>query len=448
MRKRQFILYVTIVFAVLLAQGQAQASQSLTIITVTNTNDAGVGSLRQAILDANTSPDETLIAFNIPGEGVRTIETLSPLPTITAPAIIDGLTQSGASCEHWPPTLRIELNGGQAGHKTDGLEISAGNSLVRGLVINRFDGNGIVLNSNPGNVLECNFIGTDATGTVALGNDGTGVLIKNSTSNRVGGATPETRNLISANHTDGLAIVGYLASHNTVAGNFIGTDVTGAAALGNRQLGVYIREAPANMIGGLESGARNIISGNSWDGIHIHPFSAQGNTVAGNYIGTDLTGIEPLGNGGTGIVISQASNNTIGGTTVAARNVVSSNGRDGVYLFESHNNTVAGNYIGVNTLGTGNLGNQWSGVSLYMASYNIIGGATLEAQNVIAGNQDYGIYIYGTRSIGNSYADNILGTDVTGAVLLSNGIGDIELERVGPRDLGQMLDLGSAPPVF
>ncbi|MCG8404534.1 MAG: hypothetical protein MI923_04970, partial [Phycisphaerales bacterium] len=128
--------------------------------TVTHTGDSGAGSLRQAILDANASPGTEVIDFNIPGAGPHTIQPLTPLPTITDPVVIDGKTQPG--CTGVP---FIELDGSLAG-SADGLLITAGSSTVRGLIINRFSGDGIELRTNGVNRIECNYIGTDVGGTV------------------------------------------------------------------------------------------------------------------------------------------------------------------------------------------------------------------------------------------------------------------------------------------
>src|SRR5262249_43145871 len=138
--------------------------------TVLYTADSGAGSLRQAILDANANPGADLIAFNIGGGGVQTIAPTSPLPGITDPVTIDGTTQAG-----FAGSPIIELNGAGAGASSHGLIISAGNSTVRGLVINRFSVNGIVLHTNGGNVLEGNYIGTNVAGTAGLGNQVHGV---------------------------------------------------------------------------------------------------------------------------------------------------------------------------------------------------------------------------------------------------------------------------------
>ena len=140
-------------------------------IAVINTNDSGPGSLRQAITDSNAdSGDRDTIVFNIPGSGVHTITPLTALPALSQPVVIDGTTQPG-----FAGMPLIELNGN--GLAAAGLIITGGNSIVRGLVINRFGGAGIRLQTNGGNAVEGNFVGTDATGTIARPNGNAGIFI-------------------------------------------------------------------------------------------------------------------------------------------------------------------------------------------------------------------------------------------------------------------------------
>ena len=143
---------------------------------MSNTDDHGSGSLRQAIVDANASanvsgvPDE--IDFDIPGTGLHVISPSIGLPPITDPVVIDGYTQPGSSpntvLDGDSATLVIVLDG-SVDPFADGLQLYAGNSTVRGLVINGFT-SGITVSSAGGNVIEGNFIGTDATGLLDLGN--------------------------------------------------------------------------------------------------------------------------------------------------------------------------------------------------------------------------------------------------------------------------------------
>lgn len=397
-----------------------------TEFVVTNTNDSGAGSLRQAILDANADPGTETIRFNIPGSGVRTITPTSALPTITDAVIIDGTTQPGFS-----GTPIIELNGSSAGTNASGLTIFAGNSTVKGLVINRFSSSGISLSGVGGNVIAGNYIGTDATGTVDLGNAG-GVRIF-SPNNIIGGTTAGTRNLISGN-IEGIRIEGSSATVNQVLGNYIGTDVTGTAALGNSNEGVRIDSAPNNIIGGTTAGARNIISGNSNNGVTIVNRGANGNVVQGNYIGTDVTGNVALGNHGAGVsAVWWASNNTIGGTVAGARNLISGN-INGVMIADSTStgNLVQGNYIGTKADGISALGNIYEGVFIGNGtSNNTIGGISPGAGNTIAYNGGSGIAIWFNASTGNRISSN--------SIFFNNGLGiDLVTTGVGvtPNDPG------------
>src|SRR5262245_6866446 len=176
----------------------------LATFPVTSTADSGNGSLRQAILSAESTPGADTISFSI-GSGPQTIRLSSPLPQINDSVTIDGTTQPG-----YAGTPLIELNGSTAGAGANGLTISAGNSTVRGLAIRGFAGSGIVLDTNGGDVIQGNFIGTNAAGTV-LANGGSGVLISGVGNNTVGGTTAAARNVISGNSGAGVTITGAAA---------------------------------------------------------------------------------------------------------------------------------------------------------------------------------------------------------------------------------------------
>ena len=125
----------------------------------------------------------------------------------------------------------------------------AGDSTIRGLIINHFDNGGILIDVDGGNVMEGNFIGTDATGMNAAANGGAGVGMTTG-NNLIGGSTAGARNLISGNR-EGVIILASSAVGNSVQGNLIGTDVTGAVALANSGAGVRVSQAPDNIIGGV-----------------------------------------------------------------------------------------------------------------------------------------------------------------------------------------------------
>jgi hypothetical protein len=407
------------------------------VFTVTNTNDSGTGSLRQAITDANVSGGT--IAFNIPGTGVHTISPTTVLPTITQTVTIDGYSQPGSSPNTNPPTLglntvlTIELNGQFSGANFGGLVVNAPNCTVRGLVINRFVGDGIRVCTD-GNVFTGNFIGTDPTGAMASGN-GSGAIggidfgFCGTPSNcTIGGTTPDARNLISANVGSGIAFGG---TGNTVQGNLIGTDVTGTMALGNTDRGINAGGGSNALIGGTSVAARNIISGNG-RGIELGSSS----TVQGNFIGTDVTGTVAVGNPNAGVDINGTSNNVIGGLTATPGtppgNLISGNvGNTGVILgVGGSGNLIQGNIIGADIMGTQALGN--SGGILINGHDNTVGGTAAGARNIIAFNGGgnlmcsspffTGIWVHNSAAINNA----ILGNSI-----FSNASLGIDLEYDG-----------------
>src|SRR5205085_760950 len=149
--------------------------------------------------------------------------------------------------------------------------------------------------------------------------------------NVIGGTAAGAGNVISGNDNDGVEIGGADTSGNVVLGNFIGTDYTGSAALGNAEDGVYLwGGTTGNVIGGTAAGARNVISGNEWNGVEISSAHTSGNVVLGNFIGTDYTGSAALGNGDGVALNDGSSSNTIGGTAAGAGNVISGNDSYGV----------------------------------------------------------------------------------------------------------------------
>jgi hypothetical protein len=239
--------------------GNASIRVTDPVFLVTTTLDSGDGSLRQAILDADATPGPDIILFAI-GTGFQTINLASPLPAITQPIMIDGTSQPGYS-----GSPLIQLNGADAGPNADGLLITAGNSMVLGLVINRFSLNGIELQNSGGNALEGNYIGTDVTGTRPLGN-GVGVLV-NSSNNMIGGTADAAGNIIAGNQGNGIVISE--GSGNVVQGNFIGTDPSRTINLGNGNNGVYLANASGNTIGGTDDAAGNVIAYNGNDGVLV-----------------------------------------------------------------------------------------------------------------------------------------------------------------------------------
>lgn len=339
--------------------------------------NAGSGkvTLRAAIEQANYTPGRDYIYFNL-GTGAQTLNIgkkpngtfLGPLPAITDDLWILGYTQPG-----YNNRPLIELNGANAGAGADGLKITGGDSVVQGLIINRFQGDGIELSTGGFNRITQNYIGTDSTGNRtldsagnALGN-GIGVHIVNSKWNTITSAfnlTPFTYNRIAGNREDGVKIEGTASQYNVVVSSLIGTN--GSRDLGNGANGVAITDgASLNTIGGTAlANDRNIISGNNAAGVFIT--SANQNVVRGNIIGADAFASTAIGNG-TGVLIRKAAHNTIGGTVPEARNIISGNATgivmdnpntspngNNAYVDPNHpsptfKNAVQGNYIGVGT---------------------------------------------------------------------------------------------------
>jgi CSLREA domain-containing protein len=362
------------------------------LITVTTTSDDltpndGTVSLREAItaINAGTNlgdPDITsqnpgtfgtndTIRFNIPGAGVRTINVGSSasaagiaLPTITKPVLIDGYTQPGASANTQANSdnavLLVELSGTSAGASANGLTVNTGSATVGvtigGLVINRFSGNGIRLQSGD-TTISGNFIGTNAQGNAQLPNGLDGVRIDSPSRGSIGGPVPALRNVISGNTLDGVHILGTTA---VIVGNFIGVNAAGTGPVGTRTGSTSPNTASGNFLYGIEisGGNNNTVGGNAavrnvigfnLDGVEIDN-GGQNNTVAGNFIGVGADGTTAAGNVLHGVALRSSGNlaapfgpgqtaepgvqrNTIGGTGAGAGNVVAFNGSAGVAVF-------------------------------------------------------------------------------------------------------------------
>ncbi len=381
----------------------------------------GVISLREAIEAANNTSGTDTINFNILDAlvgGAHTIDVLSALPDITDTVIIDGTSEPD-----FGGTPIIELDGSSAG-AVDGLRLLAGSdgSTIQGLVINQFGSQGIEINNSDGNTIAGNYIGTDVTGTIDLGNGSAGIYLFSAQNNTIGGTTAVARNLISGNQGSGILRQGSNGG-NVIQGNYIGTDVTGTLDLGNSQNGIAFAGSGADTIGGAVAGAGNVISGNNFSGISIG-VGADGVTIQGNYIGTNAAGTGAIANSGDGLALS-SDNNQVGGTSALARNVISGNTGDGLQI-AGDNNTVEGNYIGINAAGTGYLGNALQGVFITSnADGNTIGGTVAGARNVISGNDEDGIRL--DNATNTTIQGNYVGLNAAGTAAIGNSQEGINL---------------------
>jgi titin len=331
----------------------------------------------------------------------------------------------------------VSLLGAGSGNTVGGAAAGAGNVIAANVRV------GIYVAGTSGALIAGNRIGTNAAGTAALGNGLTTnvpglMLVFGSKNNVVGGTTAGAGNLISGNGYAGVVISGAGTSGNVVLGNYIGTDESGAAKLGNGAGGVALfGGASGNTVGGTASGAGNVISGNHNGGVEISQAGTSGNVVLSNLIGTDKSGTTPLGNGLGGVAIyGGASGNTVGGTASGAANVISGNHNGGVEISQTgtSGNAVLGNLIGTDERGTAKLGNGLGGVVLFGgASGNMVGGTASGAANVISGNY-LGVRLYGRGTSGNAVLGNMIGTDESGTAPLGNLGSGVSIESGASRN--------------
>jgi hypothetical protein len=219
--------------------------------------------------------------------------------------------------------------------------------------------------------------------------------------------------------TDTVTIDGYTqrgASENTLEeGNdaVLKVEIDGSGAGLTNGLAI---DASDSTIKGL------VINRFGLDGIGIDG-DATGNSIEGNFIGTNATGTADRGNGSNGVDISgESSNNTIGGTQPAQRNLISGNNFSGVIVDGGANNSVKGNFIGTTKDGSGDLGNSDSGVAVIEPD-NTVGGTEPEAGNTISGNGDFGVLVNGSGATGNSILSNsIFSNDSLGIDLFADGV--------------------------
>ncbi|MCH7480947.1 MAG: right-handed parallel beta-helix repeat-containing protein, partial [Chloroflexi bacterium] len=432
--KRIFLLAI-LILSIVFAVGPAQVARAAVIFTVNDNGDDGdfllngicetatdngVCTLRAAIEEANSEIGIDTIQFDLNGPPYIIVVGAAGLPEIDEGVIIDGTSQSGYS-----GSPIVQLDG--AAVAGDGLKITGGNSTVKGLVIRDFGGDGIELSgSNGSNVITNNYIGTILDGSSDAGND-VGIRINDSGSNVIGGSTAADRNVISGNAV-GIIIEGVDSIANSVTGNYIGTNSTGLSAVGNTGDGVRVTGAGNTVIGGTTAGVRNIISGNGGDGVQVTGSLSANSTIAGNYIGTDVTGLVDLGNSGYGVRLATTTNITVGGSSSSSRNIISGNGSSGVLLDgNADGNFVRGNYIGLNKDGDAGLGNTSQGIHINNADNNTIGGSTFGQRNVISDNGANGINII-NGAAGNTISGNRIGTNPGGTVNFGNGAHGVRVD--------------------
>lgn len=330
--------------------------------------------------------------------------------------------------------------GTAAAGNDDGIRLfNATNTLIGGIARNA----GNVISGNTqfgindtassnftgGNRIEGNRIGTNAAGTAALGN-GVGIQILDISGESVGGIDALARNIISGNVDAGLIVSG--ATEDTfdtlIQNNFIGTDVTGAATLGNGDGGVLITGALAadTKVQG------NVISGNIGPGLTVQS-GADATLITHNLIGSDATGLDALPNTQAGVFLDGDTGTSLGGTNLGDGNVISGNGQHGVHMVTGDGNLL-GNVIGADITGQAPLPNQQNGIHVTGARSGFIG-AVSGGRNVISGNAGHGIAFAGVTAVDLRIRNNCIGTGPQGVIDVGNGGSGVHVGSTVPTAL-------------
>ncbi len=219
--------------------------ETLATYTVTSLADSGVGTLRQAILDANSGGGVDIIEFSVAG----TISLQSALPGLSDQITIDATTVPG-----YTDTPLVFIDGSATG-ASDGLVVNSGasGSIIKGLGLYNFNTsntNSIWLNGASNVTLQSNSIGLDASGNV-VGNNGGIYLSAGASNNLIGGDTAGAGNVITGSATDGIFVNSDAGNANTILANSI---------YGNSGLAIDLATngVNANDAGDADSGANDL----------------------------------------------------------------------------------------------------------------------------------------------------------------------------------------------
>ncbi len=398
---------------------------------LTNNNDC---TLRAAIMEVNAlGGDEPYnIYFDLGLTGLIHVSDSTAIPTITVPVNLDGLADnSDTSCPASAgafAVLRVTISGFNLSANKDTITLGTGSdgSTIRGIAFVNAKDSALHITSDD-NVVACSWFGfgqisawngPNQRGIDIVGDD-----------NTIGGIDHADRNVIANSTTEGIRIISG-GTGNVVSGNYIGTTQVGSAAAGNNN-GIHISGATDNTIGGKFTAVPNVISGNTTHGILIDN-AAHNNTIAGNIIGLDRTGSADLGNTVNGIRLNAVIGTQIGGAVIEERNVISGNNSHGIYLIDTEDTVVAGNYIGSDLSGTSAIGNSLSGLRDDRGDGNTIGGATTAEGNVIGGNVRNGIYLLG-HTLFPTVQNNLIGltADSSSRATIGNGFYGIHIDSDG-----------------
>lgn len=366
--------------------------------TVTSTDDAGAGTLRQAITDANANAGADQIDFAISGAGPHTIVLASGL-SITDQVKVNGLSQSGSVCNGTSSSLKIVIEG-------YGIGVSANNSEINGLVLGAISSTAMTISDNVSGVkVRCNFFGTSADGTAAvstISHSGLDIIGDGAT---IGGDNVTDMNLF------GKYFPWIEGDNITFKNNIVGTDIAGTTSLGiDSYGGINVAPSTGTTI------ANNLISGVIGRGISFWYGTHTDTVIKGNKIGTNYAGTAALPNTNNGIgAYGGFINLMIGGPNVNDGNVISGNSNYGVAI-SINDATIENNFIGTNAAGTAKIPNAGHGLSIG-CSGDCSG--VLIKDNVIGGNTASGIGM--GDGIGARIQGNHIGTNLTNTLDLGNG---------------------------
>jgi len=315
--------------------------------------------------------------------------------------------------------IGVAADGSVAGNGGNGLLVENGassNLIGPDNVISNNSQRGIFigLSGADDNTVYGNRIGTSPDGMSAMGNGFEGVLLNDVTGTTIGGTSSSDRNIISGNGRAGVQITNAGATSTTVTGNYIGVASDGTTDLGNDQNGVEVTDGASGNTIGAASGSGNVISGNTENGVLLTGSGTSSNTVLGNNIGTNDAGDSLLGNDGDGVAITSGASASIGGTADGAENVIAGN-KNEIYIATS-GNTLQGNYIGTNANGD-DLGSSFNAIDVDAGSSNLIGGSASGAGNTVGFTATNSVVIAGSSNTvqGNFIGTNASGDQLDGA---------------------------------
>ncbi|WP_146583103.1 DUF4347 domain-containing protein, partial [Neorhodopirellula pilleata] len=336
-----------------------------------------------------------------------------------------GINQAGASAAGNSIGINV--------FDSTGTVIGGSTAANRNMISGNTDIGVLISGTSSGNFIRGNYIGTNAAGTSAVGNQSHAILVS-AANNTIGGATSGYGNVISGTISGNGITLSSTATGTTIQGNYIGTNAAGTSAIANSSYGIEVQSA-SNTIGGSTTNSRNVVSGNADRGIFIN--TANNNTIQGNYVGLNAAGTSAIANGSVGIYILDSTGTAIGGTSAGQRNVVSGNTDQGIFFNNADNSTVYGNYVGTNAAGTGDVDGTTSDttntglVMLNGSSGNTVGNGAASGRNIFSGNNHFGAEIQGSTSQNNTFNGNYFGTTSSGTTALGNSNGGFSFWGAG-----------------